>query len=128
MPAIELFLVELRTGDRTSLAAWYAGKLGLKTVLEDGPGDYTLLAAGPTRIAIKGGRAGVASGSIGLVFRVDDVDSERARLVSHGVEVSETEESPEGYRAIHLADPVGHRIQLFEWVGSSPTGLNRRPG
>jgi predicted enzyme related to lactoylglutathione lyase len=123
MPAIELFLVELRTIDRTMLATWYAENLGLESILEDGPGDYTLLAAGPTRIAIKGGRAGVASGSIGLVFRVADIESEQARLVARGVEVSEPEESPEGYRSVHLADPAGHRIQLFQWLGPPSEGL-----
>jgi predicted enzyme related to lactoylglutathione lyase len=123
MPAIELFLVELRTNDRPSLAAWYAENLGLKSVFEDDPGDYTLLAAGPSRIAIKGGRAEVGSGSIGLVFLVDDIHADRARLVSRGVEVSEPEESPEGYRAVHLADPAGHRIQLFQWLGTPPKGL-----
>ena len=96
--------------------AWYVESIGLAVSLDDPAGDFTLLSAGPTRLAIKGGRDEPASGSIGLAFRVDDVDAMRVRLVDRGVVVSEPVDSPEGYRAIHLADPAGHPIQLFQWL------------
>ena len=114
--AAELFFVEIRTGDRASLVAWYVGMLGLTVVLDDPAGDFTLLAAGPTRLGIKGGRDEPASGSMGLTFRVDDVEAIRARLIDRGVSVEGPIDSPEGYRAIHLADPMGHPIQLFQWL------------
>lgn len=114
--AIELFFVEIRTGDRASLVAWYVDVLGLTVALDDPAGDFTLLAAGPTRLGIKGGREEAASGSIALMFRVEDVEAMRARLVDRGRSVSEPIESPEGYRAIRLDDPMGHPIQLFQWL------------
>ena len=117
MPETELFLVEIRTEDRTSLARWYCEALGLTTTLDDPAGDYTLLAAGLTRLAIKGGRAEAASGSIVLTFRVGDVESERSRLLGLGVAVGEPTDSPEGYRVVRLADPAGHPIRLFAWIG-----------
>src|SRR5262249_51087746 len=52
----ELFFVEIRTGDRNSLVAWYVEALGLAVTLDDPKGDFTVLAAGPTRLAIQGGR------------------------------------------------------------------------
>ncbi len=113
---IELFFVEIRTGDRPSLAAWYVEAIGLTVALDDPAGDFSLLAAGPTRLAIKGGRDEPASGSIGLAFRVDDVEAMRVRLVDRGEVVAGPIDSPEGYRAIHLADPMGHPIQLFQWL------------
>jgi predicted enzyme related to lactoylglutathione lyase len=112
----ELFFVEIRTGDRAGLAAWYVERLGLTIALDDPAGDFTLLAAGPTRLAITGGRDESASGSIALAFRVDEVEATRARLVEHGVDASDPVDSPEGYRAIDLADPMGHPLQLLQWL------------
>jgi hypothetical protein len=118
MVATELFFVEIRTHDRAALAAWYVEALGLSTLLEDPVGDFSLLAAGPTRLGIKGGRPEAASGSIGLAFRVVDLAGECSRLTGLGVVISEPEISREGYRSVRLADPVGHPIQLFEWMVS----------
>jgi predicted enzyme related to lactoylglutathione lyase len=120
MSAAELFFVEIRTHDRAALAAWYAEALGLATLLDDPVGEFTLLAAGPTRLGIKGGRPEAASGSVGLAFRVVDLAGERARLKGLGVAVSEPEDCREGYRSIRLTDPAGHPIQLFEWIGTAP--------
>lgn len=111
-----LFFVEIRTDDRAALAAWYADALGLAIVLDDPAGDFSLLAAGPARLAIKGGRAASASGSIGLAFRVEDVGAFRERLVARGIAVTGPSDSPEGYRAIAFADPKGHPIQVFQWL------------
>jgi hypothetical protein len=123
MVAAELFFVEIRTHDRPSLAAWYVAAIGLSTVLEDPAGDFSLLAAGPTRLGIKGGRPEAASGSIGLAFRVVDLAGECSRLTRLGVLISEPEISREGYRSVRLADPVGHPIQLFEWIVAPPADV-----
>ncbi len=123
MPRPELFLVELRTRDRAALAAWYADALGMGVLLDDPAGDFSLLAAGRTRLAIQGGRDEPASGSVLLMFLVDDVDAERTGLRARGVAVSAPEDSPEGYRAVRLADPAGHPIRLFQWVGPPPAGI-----
>jgi catechol 2,3-dioxygenase-like lactoylglutathione lyase family enzyme len=111
----ELFFVEIRADDRAGLVDWYVATLGLSVILDDPAGDFSLLAAGPARLAIKGGRQATAPGSVGLAFRVDDLDGFRARLAGIGIAVMEPEESPEGYRSVELADPMGHPIQVFEW-------------
>ncbi len=111
-----LFFVEIRTSDRAGLVAWYVEMIGLTVVLDDPAGDFSLLAAGPARLAIKGGRAAMGSGSIGLAFQVEDLATARARIVGRGVIVSEPKDSPEGYRVVHFADPMGHPIQLFQWL------------
>jgi predicted enzyme related to lactoylglutathione lyase len=111
-----LFFVEIRTADRAGLVAWYVETVGLAVVLDGAAGDFSLLAAGPARLAIKGRPSAIASGSIGLAFQVEDVATIRAKLVGRGVIVSEPKDSPEGYRSIHLADPMGHPIQLFQWL------------
>jgi predicted enzyme related to lactoylglutathione lyase len=124
--AAELFFVEIRTDDRANLVAWYAEALGLAVALDDPAGDFTLLTAGPTRLAIQGGRAGTATGSMGLAFRVDDLDAARTRLVERGIAVTGPMESPEGYRAIRCIDPMGHPIQLFQWLVGSAVRTSSR--
>jgi predicted enzyme related to lactoylglutathione lyase len=116
MAVRELFLVELRVGDRARMAAWYQSVLGLTVELDDPEGDFSLLAAGPTRLAIKGGCDAPATGSVALVFLVDHLADEHRRLIEAGIVVSEIETSVEGYRAVRLSDPAGHPIQLFEWI------------
>jgi predicted enzyme related to lactoylglutathione lyase len=116
MPISELFMVELRVTHRPPLVEWYAGRLGLKVSLDDSVGDFTLLTAGGTRLAIKGGRSETSAGSVALMFLVQDLDAEIQRVKGLGEEVSEIETSPEGFRAVRLVDPVGTSVQLFEWI------------
>ncbi|WP_435009388.1 VOC family protein [Tundrisphaera lichenicola] len=115
----ELFMVEVRVADRASSSRWYAEFLGLRPILDDPGGGFVLLEAGPGKVALKEGAAVEGRGAVRLVFRVGDVDAERARLVGSGVAVSEASESPEGYREIRLADPDGTPVVLFSEVASA---------
>ncbi len=135
---IELFLAEVRVADWAASARWYSEVLGLRPTLEDPEHRYSLLEAGPGRLALKEGPAVADRGAVRLVFRVGDVDAERARLAGLGVAVSAATEGAEGYREVRLADPDGTPIHLFAWVerpgpgpaevaAGSPPGLSSSP-
>ena len=112
----ELDFVEIQVADLARSVAWFVAALGLRVVLDDPPGRFALLEAGPVRLALKGGGPGGDRDAIRLVFRVADVDAERARLLALGVVVGEPITNPaEGYRAVRLADPDGTQIRLFSW-------------
>ena len=115
-PPIELFMVEVRVADWARTSRWYVDVLGLRPVLDDPEGRFLLLEAGSGRVALKEGQGTGDRGAVRLIFRVEDVDSERTRLVGLGVEVGEASESAEGYREVRLADPEGTPIRLFSWV------------
>jgi catechol 2,3-dioxygenase-like lactoylglutathione lyase family enzyme len=64
-----------------------------------------------------------------LVFVVDDVDAEYARLEAEGVEVTTSiETEPWGERYFQVSDPNGIVIQLVTWVGTPPEGLGQGDG
>ena len=116
-PTIELFMVEIRVADWAASARWYAETLGLRPSFEDREGRFALLEAGGGRVALKEGEGRGDREPARLVFRVDDVDTARDRLVGLGVAVEPITESAEGYREARLADPDGTPIRLFAWVG-----------
>jgi catechol 2,3-dioxygenase-like lactoylglutathione lyase family enzyme len=54
-----------------------------------------------------------------LVFVVDDVDAESARLAADGIEfTTPIETEPWGERYFQVSDPNGIVIQLVSWVGT----------
>lgn len=113
---MDLFAAELVVSDWPAALAWYRDRLGLSVLLTDEPNRYALLSAGSCRLALKAGAP--AAGSTKLVFHVDDLDAALARLAGRGVlPVGPVRESAEGYRAVTLADPDGHRLDVFAWVG-----------
>ncbi len=119
MAVLELFVVELRVKDRAPIEEWYRLHFGMQLLLEDRAGDYSLLRSGTMRVAIKGGRDEAVSGSTALMFRADGLSLVREQLIAQGIEVSEIEESREGYRTVRLADPAGNPIQIFEMIFGS---------
>ncbi len=121
-PEIELFMAEVVVADRAASARWYVDVLGLRPILDDPAGGFVLLGSGAGRVALKGGPTAPGRGAVRLVFRVADVDAERARLVGLGVAVSGATESAEGYREVRLADPDGTPIRLFSWSGPREPG------
>ena len=119
-PGPELFLTEIKVADWSRSVRWYVEILGLRMVLSDAEHAYALLAAGPSRLALKGD-AGQAPGreAARLVFQVDDAEAQRERLIGLGVDVGPTLESDrESYREVRLADPDGTPISLFSWTDS----------
>jgi hypothetical protein len=64
-----------------------------------------------------------------LVFVVDDVDAEYARLGAEDVEfTTPIETEPWGERYFQVSDPNGIVIQLVTWVGTPPQGLDQGDG
>lgn len=112
---MDLFMVEVRAADWPGVVSWYRDVLGLPVLLVDEEGRFALLDAGPGHVAIKEG--GGARGAVRLVFRVKDVENERARLRALGVAVGEVVVNPsEGYREVRLDDPEGTPIRLFDQI------------
>ena len=112
------FMAEVRVADRGRSVAWYRESLGLRVVLDDAEGRFTLLESGPggARVALKEapeGRGG--QGSVHLVFEVVDLDAQMARLQQQEIPFEGPTGSAEGYREIRLADPDGTPIGLFAW-------------
>jgi catechol 2,3-dioxygenase-like lactoylglutathione lyase family enzyme len=112
-----LFMVEVRVLDWDAASRWYVDVLGLRPMMEDREGRFLLLDAGPARVALKEGPAIADRGAVRLIFKVNDVEADRERLLALGVAVTPITESAEGYREVRLADPEGTPIHLFAWVG-----------
>lgn len=112
---MDLFMVEVRVGDWPGAVSWYRDVLGLPVRLVDEAGRFALLGAGPGQVALKGSDDDRPRGALRLVFRVEDVEAERARLVALGVAVGDMiVDEAEGYREIRLEDPDGTPIGLFD--------------
>lgn len=116
---IELAFTELLVVDWPRAVRWYVEILGLRLILEDVEPQFALLEAGLSRLALKGSAGGRQDGSppsVRLIFRVDDVDAERDRLIGLGVAVGPaSDNSAEGYRGATLVDSEGTPITLFSW-------------
>ncbi len=114
---LELFMTEVRVFDWAKTLAWYVEVLGLKVLVRDEPNGFALLGAGQGRLALRRSMATCeAINHARLVFRVADVDAERARLLAAGVPVTvPVENERESYREVRLTDPEGTGITLFTW-------------
>jgi glyoxylase I family protein len=113
----------IKVADWARAVAWYVDVLGLMAVLSDSENQFALLAAGTGRLAIQGDpllRPSESPAAVRLVFLVPDVDHERHRLITRGVEVAAPiENTCEGYREIRLHDPEGTAVTLFSWTEST---------
>ncbi len=66
--------------------------------------------------------AGRRADGLLVVFVVDDVDAEEARLRAEGVEITTPiETEPWGERSFQITDPCGVVLQLVSWV-DEPAG------
>ncbi len=114
---MELYLVEFRVSDWAQSVSWYRDMLDLKVLLVDEEHQYSLLEAGPGRIALKTSVVGQDRSAMRITFRVDDIEEVRARLVDLGVEVSSTiTNANEGFSEVRLIDPDGTPITIFAWT------------
>jgi len=116
---MHLFMIERIVEDWPSAVRWYVEVLGFREIFRDEPHQFALLEAPEGgRIALKQGKSSEQMvKNIRLVFRVDDLDAERSRLLAAGVDVSEpVANNQEHYRQAHLTDPEGLAIALFGWT------------
>jgi catechol 2,3-dioxygenase-like lactoylglutathione lyase family enzyme len=120
-----LFMIQVAVDDLAGMVDWYVQTLGLRLVMHDETRGFALLSAGNGKLALKRStRADRPTRKhVRLVFVVEDVECERARLVARGVVVSEPEENrDEAFREMRLTDPEGTPITLFSWTTSVPSG------
>ncbi len=69
-------------------------------------------------------RAGRTADGLLVVFVVDEIDAEYDRLVAAGVSILTPIETEEwGERYFQVEDPNGVIVQLVEWVGEVPPGV-----
>ena len=116
---MDLYLVELSVADVLASVVWYRDRFGLPVILLDEPNRYALMAAGPTRVALKQGPE--RPGGTVLTFHVPDLDAELTRLAGKAIlPLSPVKASPEGYRVARFTDPDGNQLAIFEWINSNP--------
>jgi uncharacterized glyoxalase superfamily protein PhnB len=117
--------ISLNVPDVAASAAWVQRHLGFtEAMAADGFCSLTHPEAGFNLIYLRTGlptfkpaaAAGRADGLL-VVFTVDDIDADYARLQSAGVEVvTPIETEPWGERYFQMADPNGVIYQLVQWV------------
>ena len=117
--------ISLNVPDVTACAAWAKEHFGFTEVMAaDGFCSLAHPDAGANLIYLQVGlstfkpasAAGRADGLL-VVFTVDDIDAEYARLQGEGVEiVTPIETEPWGERYFQMTDPGGVIFQLVQWV------------
>jgi catechol 2,3-dioxygenase-like lactoylglutathione lyase family enzyme len=123
--------LSLNVPDVEASARWAERHLGFSPQMEaDGFASLQHPEAGFNLIFLRTGletfkpaaAAGRADGLL-VVFVVDDVDAEYARLQDAGVEVvTPIETEPWGERYFQVTDPNGVVYQLVQWVHEPPQG------
>lgn len=117
--------ISLNVADPAASAAWATEHLGYAEAMSaDGFHSLTHAEAGFNLIFLRTGLptfkpASVAGDADGLlvVFTVDDVDAEHARMRDAGAEiVTPPETEPWGERFCQVVDPNGVVYQLVQWV------------
>ena len=122
--------ISLNVADERASAEFLTGHLGFATEMEaDGFVSLSRTDVGFNVIFLRLGLetfkppalAGRRADGLLLVFVVDDIDAEAARLSSDGVEFTTPPETePWGERFFQVSDPNGVVIQLVQWL--SPAG------
>jgi uncharacterized glyoxalase superfamily protein PhnB len=123
--------ISLNVPDVEASAAWAQQHLGFTQVMAaDGFCSLAHPQAGFNLIYLRTGlptfkptsAAGRADGLL-VVFTVEDVDAEYARLRAEGVDVvTPIETEPWGERYVQIADPNGVVYQLVQWVTAPEAG------
>ncbi|MDE9366850.1 VOC family protein [Luteipulveratus sp. YIM 133132] len=122
--------ISLNVPDVEASAAWAKEHLGFtEAMAADGFCSLEHPEAGLNLIYLRTGlasfkpasAAGSADGLL-VVFTVEDIDAEYARLQAGGVEVvTPIETEPWGERYFQMADPNGVIYQLVQWVEPIPS-------
>lgn len=110
-----LYCIELRTRQWRSLVDWYRDALGLRVLVRDETGQYALVLAGETLLAIVGRKTAVTHGDTHLVFETADLSAVLARLRELGQPNLAVCQHEEGYADVVASDPDGNRVRLIAW-------------
>ena len=113
-----LTYISLQLGDIPRVRDWYVQVVGL-TVEHETDGQIAVLVDnGESRVCLESGPPVTEPDHIDLLFRVDCVDETYRDLVEKGVKFwrGPTDEVY-GQRNAILFDPVGHKVEFFEYTG-----------
>ena len=113
----KLSFITLQVGDIETTKQWYIDVVGLH-VEQETPGQIAVLASdGGTRLCLESGPPVSEPGRIDLLFEVDDVDATHAALSDKGVAFwREPTDEIYGHRNAILYDPVGHKVEFFQFL------------
>ena len=112
-----LTYVTLQVGDIPPVRDWYVRVFDL-TVEHETEGQIAVLAAdGECRVCLESGPPVSEPNRVDLLFRVDNVDTTYQRLIEKGIKFwrGPTDERY-GQRNAILFDPVGHKVEFFEFI------------
>jgi predicted enzyme related to lactoylglutathione lyase len=106
---MELFEVVLTVDDMEAQTRFYRDVLGLEVERES---EYwTTFRTGRCTFALHGGGRSDGAGAR-VVFKVDDVEAERERLLASGVELGEIRSPADGVLVVDGRDPEGNPFHL----------------
>lgn len=109
--------VTLQVGDIPTVRDWYVEVVGLKIEHETDGQIAVLTGEGGCRICLESGPPVSEPSRIDLLFQVDGVDATWWRLVEQGVTFwREPTDELYGQRNAILFDPVGHKVEFFEFI------------
>jgi len=106
---MQLLEVVLPVDDMDAQTSFYRDVVGLE--VERASEFWTAFRTGACTFALHGGGHGKGGGAR-AVFRVQDVEAERERLLGHGVEVGEIRSPVEGVFVIDCRAPEGNPFRL----------------
>jgi len=106
---VELFEVILTVDDMDAQSRFYRDVLGLE--VERASDFWTTFRTGACTFALHGGGRPGGDGAR-IVFRVDDVERERQRLLGLGVELGEIRSPAEGVLVVDGRDPERNPFHL----------------
>jgi predicted enzyme related to lactoylglutathione lyase len=111
--------IMIYANDPQALSEWYASRLGIKTSLNSGDGNYygevkDALVDKATPIGIYPAEQRLSDGSHAVMvnYRVDDFDEFLADLRGKGEDISKVLDEPYGKFA-YLSDPEGNPIEIW---------------
>jgi len=120
---MELFAVEIRTGQWQPMILWYTVVLELKVSIRSEVDGYALLIGKGWRVALlellddeSRDRAAIT-----LAIEVEDLAATQARVAAYLPEAADPPvHSEEGFLQWTIKDPDGNRVKLFQFVQPSP--------
>lgn len=108
---MELYEVVLTVDDMEEQTRFYRDVVGLE--VERSGEFWTTFRTGPCTFALHGGGRPEGAGAR-IVFKVDDVETERERLLAGGAVLGEIRSPAEGVLVVDGRDPEGNPFHLEE--------------
>lgn len=110
--------------DLSQTEAFYRDVLGLAVIGKE-PGRHVFFRVGQRNVllafipsaTLKGdilpGHGAMGPGHFALGIAVDDLDSWRQRLITHGIVIEKEVQWPRGGKSLYFRDPAGNSVELI---------------